>query len=226
MRKLTSLFLAALMTGAVGNLPARCSTEKPVGSVTQARDASLDWAAAVVGTTVYPGDSVQTAPDGLIRLASGASQLYLMSSSSSVLLDSSNGIRAELSHGTAGFVSDSTHSIELIALGAAIRSQVGTVAHGRVSIVGASELAVTSVSGPFDISIDGDIHTIADGKSYRVEIVDADQSGNGSGTVSAIRTHRKLLKVVLISAAVVATGVGVYFIYHELNESPSKPNNQ
>jgi len=106
-----------------------------------------------------------------------------------------------------------------------VRSRSGEASHGRVTIVGANELVVTSFRGPFDISIDGDTHSIGDGQSYRVQIVD-DQTGggkNGSGTIPAVRNRKKLLVLILLSAAAVGAGVGGYFIYHELDESPSRP---
>src|SRR3984885_2674241 len=122
MRKSLTVCLVALLIGAVGNIPALCGSEKPIGSVIQAKAATLDFSTVVPGSTVYPGDTVATGADGLIRVGVGTSQFYLMANSSSVLLDSSEGIRAELSHGTAGFASDLSHVVELVALGAAIRS--------------------------------------------------------------------------------------------------------
>ena len=112
-----------------------------------------------------------------------------------------------------------------------MRSRAGEAVHGRVTIVGANELVVTSFRGPFDISIDGDSHEIPDGQSIRVQIVDAQdqgggsKGGNGSGTIPAVRNRKKLLLVTLYAAAAIAAGVGGYFIYHELNESPSRPKN-
>ena len=222
--------LTAVLIGTLVNLPIAGAAEKPLGTVTQSQSARLDRAAAAVGATVYPGDTLDTDSTGSIRLRAGTAQLYLMSASSSRLQESPSGIHAELVHGTAGFASGSSDIVELDALGATVRSHSGEVSHGRVSIVGANELVVTSFRGPFDISIDGDTHTIGDGQSYRVQIVDSlDQQGggkNGSGTIPAVRNRKKLLVLVMLSAAAVGAGVGGYFIYHELNESPSAPKSQ
>jgi len=217
--------LTAVLIGTLVNLPIAGAAEKPLGTVTQSQAARLDRAAAAVGATVYPGDTIDTDSTGSIRLRAGTAQLYLMSASSSRLEDSSSGIHAELERGTAGFASGSSDIVELEALGAMVRSRSGEASHGRVTIVGANELVVTSFRGPFDISIDGDTHSIGDGQSYRVQIVD-DQTGggkNGSGTIPAVRNRKKLLVLILLSAAAVGAGVGGYFIYHELDESPSRP---
>jgi hypothetical protein len=224
--------LIAMLIGTLVNFPVAGAAEKPLGMVTQSSAARLDSAAAAVGATVYPGDTIDTDSTGSIRLRAGTAQYYLMSASSSRLQPSPNGISAELVRGTAGFASGATDIVELSALGATVRSRSGEAVHGRVTIVGANELVVTSFRGPFDISIDGDSHEIPDGQSVRVQIVDAqDQNppssgGNGSGTIPAVRNRKKLLLVILYSAAAIGAGVGGYFIYHELNESPHRPKEQ
>ena len=232
MRLFARACLIAMLIGTLVNLPVAGAAEKPLGMVTQSSAARLDSAAAAVGATVYPGDTIDTDATGSIRLRAGTAQYYLMSASSSRLQPSPNGISAELVHGTAGFASGATDVVELSALGATVRSRSGEAVHGRVTIVGANELVVTSFRGPFDISIDGDTHEIPDGQSVRVQIVDAQdqgggsKGGNGSGTIPAVRNRKKLLLVVMYSAAAVAAGVGGYFIYHELNESPHRPKEQ
>jgi hypothetical protein len=224
--------LISMMIGALLNMPVAGAAEKPLGMVTQSQTARLDNAAAAVGATVYAGDTIDTDSTGSIRLRAGTAQYYLMSASSSRLQESANGIHAELVRGTAGFASGATDIVELNALGAVVRSRSGEAVHGRVTIVGANELVVTSFRGPLDISIDGDSHVIPDGQSVKVQIVDAqDQNppstgGNGSGTIPAVRNRKKLLLISLYVAAAVGAGVAGYFIYHELNESPSRPRTQ
>ena len=101
-----------------------------------------------------------------------------MSASSSRLEDSPSGIHAALERGTAGFASGSSDIVEFERAGSDGAIALGEASHGRVTIVGANELVVTSFRGPFDISIDGDTHSIGDGQSYRVQIVDAqDRAG-------------------------------------------------
>ena len=235
MRFVLRACLVAVLIGSLVNLPVAGATEKPLGTVTQSAAARLDSAAAVVGATVYPGDTLDTDSAGSIRLRAGTAQLYLMSASSSRLEESPTGIHAALVQGTAGFASGVSDVVELNVLGAAVRSRSGEASHGRVSIVGKNEFVVTSFRGPFDVSIDGDSHTIEDGQSYRVTIVDAqDQGGQqqapqpeiknqGSGTIPAVRNRKKLLLVMIYSAIAAGAIIGGYFIYHELDESPAAP---
>jgi hypothetical protein len=228
--------LVSALIGTLVSLPvAGATSERPLGTVTQSSSAKLDSAVVAVGATVYPGDTIETDSAGSIRLRAGTAQFYLMSGSSSRLQESPNGIHAELLRGAAGFASGPANPVELSALGATVRSRSGEAVHGRVTIVGSNELVVTSFRGPFEISIDGDTHTIDDGQAYRVQIVDQDQTtdnkpvvvqtgGNGSQTIPAVRNRKKLLLVMLYSAAAAGAIVGGYFIYHELDESPYRPH--
>ena len=188
-----------MLIGTLANLPVAGAAEKPLGMVTQSSAARLDSAAAAVGATVYPGDTIDTESTGSIRLRAGTAQYYLMSASSSRLQPSSSGIQRGIGarHSWICFWARAD-IVELSALGATVRSRSGEAAHGRVTIVGANELVVTSFRGPFDISIDGDSHAIPDGQSVRVQIVDAQdqgggsaKGGNGSGTIPAVRNRKK-----------------------------------
>ena len=50
--------LTAVLIGTLVNLPIAGAAEKPLGTVTQSQAARLDRAAAAVGATVYPGDTL------------------------------------------------------------------------------------------------------------------------------------------------------------------------
>jgi hypothetical protein len=221
---------ACLISALIGTLiswPVQASSTKPLGTITQAQATWIDKSVAAVGTTVYPGDTLKTDDTGSIRMRSGLAQLYMMSASEARLEAVGKGIRASLLKGTAGFSSGASDTVEFNALGVEIRSLDGQPAHGRVSIVGANELVVTSFRGPFEATYDGVTHAIADGSSYRLTLADADDKPGteGNGT-QAVRSRKKLLFIVLVSAAVVAAGVVSWVVYDELTESPSKPTPQ
>lgn len=221
---------ACLISALIGTLisgPLQASSTKPLGTITQAQATWIDKSVAAVGTTVYPGDTLKTDDTGSIRMRAGLAQLYMMSASEARLEAAGKGIRASLLKGTAGFSSGASDTVEFNALGVEIHSLDGQPAHGRVSIVGANELVVTSFRGPFEVSYDGDTHAIADGSSYRLTLAEAnDKPGaEGNGT-QAVRSRKKLLFIILVSAAVVGAGVVSWVVYDELTESPSKPTPQ
>lgn len=228
MRTLIRACLVAVLTGTLINAPAQASSStKPLGTITQAQSTWIDQSVAAVGTTVYPGDTLKTDDNGSLRMRSGLAQLYMMSASEARLEDAGKGIRAALLKGTVGFSSGPSDNVELDALDVVIRSLDGKPAHGRVSIVGANQLVVTSFSGPFEVSYGGDTHAIADGSSYRLTLADDDKqpSDQGNGT-QAVRNRKKILLIVLISAGVVAAGLISWAVYNQLTESPSSPTPQ
>jgi len=213
--------LIAFLVGTLINAPVQASSTKPLGTITQTQATWIDRSVAAVGTTVYPGDTLKTDDTGSIRMRAGMAQLYMMSASEARLEDAGKGIRASLLKGTAGFSSGPSDTVEFDALGIVIRSLDGQPAHGRVSIVGANQLVVTSFHGPFEVSFDGDTHAIADGSSYSLTLADK-PSDEGNGT-QAVRNRKKVLMIVLITAGVIAAGFISWAVYDKLTESPSKP---
>ena len=219
--------LVAVLIGTLINLPVQGSSLKPSGTITQAQTTWIDRSVATVGTTVYPGDTLRTEDSGSVRVRAGLAQFYMMSASEARLESAATGLRASLLKGTAGFSSGPSDTVELNALDVVIRSLDGQPSHGRVSIVGQSQLVVTSFKGPFEISIDGDTHTIADGTSYRVSIVDDDTQTKteANGTV-AVRNRKKLILIALIVTGVVLSALAAAWIYQELTESQDSPDKQ
>jgi hypothetical protein len=113
------------------------------------------------------------------------------------------------------------------AIDISIRSRKDQPAHGRITIISPTEIVVTSFKGGFDASLDGDTQPIADGQSYRISIVQ-DQppaAGAGSGTIPTIRSGRRKLKILLQAAGIIGAGVGAYYLYRWVSESPAAPKN-
>jgi len=202
------------------------SSVQPFATVTQASSALLDHATAAIGSTVYPGDVMQTDPTGSLRLRSRDAQFYMLSDSITSLEKSDPGLlRATLSRGTAGFASGSEDIVEIDTADATIRSRAGIPSHGRITVVRPGELLVSSIHGSFDITVDGNTQTIADGQSYRAVITEAKDpfATGGQGVQPTVRSHRRLLELILLGVGLaLAIGIGFY-INHELTESPKDP---
>jgi len=193
--------------------------------ITQAEAASLDGAAAAVGSTVYASDVIKTDPTGSLRLRARGAQLYLLPASAiQVEKTDASLFRATLKEGTAGFSSGANDLVELVAADAIIRTRSGVPAHGRVTFVKAAELEISSIRGPFDITFEGVTQTIADGKSYEVRIED-DAAEPTPGLAGPAVTGGKRKLILLLISLAAASGVG-YYINQELTESPSTPGNQ
>lgn len=224
-RSFTALFLVACLL----DLPAFAAAAKPLGLVVQAREALLDNSTLAVGTTVYPGDTVQTDEGGTLRLKFGSTQLYLLSSSAAAFSQRENVIRATVGRGTVGFSADSASDVELAVPQGILRTANGQAAYGQVSIIGPLDVVITAYRGTLVLDNEGELHTIPAGKSYRVTMdlepaaqpspaSRRDDPGRDAGVVP---TKRRKLYFELLILGAVAIGTGV--IWYEVTQSPSLP---
>ena len=222
-RPFTAIFLVACLL----HLPAfAAAAARPLGLVIQAREALLENSNLAVGTTVYPGDTVQTEQGGTLRLKFGATQVYLLSSSTATFSERESIRRATVGRGTVGCSADASSAVELAIPQGILRAANGQAAHGQVSIIGPQEVVITSYRGSLVLDNAGELHTIPAGKSYRVtmDLEPAAQPAppaprrDDSGVVP---TKRRKLYFELLVLGAVAIGTGV--IWYEVTQSPSLP---
>lgn len=226
MRSIARSFTAIFLVACLLDLPAFAAATRPLGLVVQAREALLDNSNLAVGTTVYPGDTVQTDEGGTLRLKFGATQVYLLSSSAATFSERENVIRATVGRGTVGFSADVTSDVELAVPQGILRAANGQAAYGQVSIIGPQDVVITSYRGSLVLDNEGELHTIPAGKSYRVtmDLEPAAQPappphrGDDAGVVP---TKRRKLYFELLVLGAVAIGTGV--IWYEVTQSPSLP---
>src|SRR4029077_9954388 len=208
------------------NLPVFAANEKPLGMVIQAEEAQLGSAKATVGATVYPGDSIATGTGGTMRLKVGSGQLYLLSASTATLAENTAAFHAVVNRGTVGFSSPAVEPFELETPLGVVRPAAGAT-YGQVPLTGPREMIVSAYRGDLIVDNNGELHTIPEGKSFRVSMdldpaqpnAAAPQGPYGTGVKPAVNPH-----FIIKLTAVAIVGVATYFIYQELSESPSKPN--
>src|SRR5580698_8289163 len=217
--------MAILLVLALLDIPALAPTAKPLGLVVQAREALLDNSTLAVGTTVYPGDTVQTDEGGTLRLKFGTNQLYLLSSSAATFSQNENTIRA-----TVGFSSNASSELELAIPQGILRAGRGQAASGQVTITNPQEVVISAYQGALVLDNEGEFHTIPAGKTYRVtmdlepaaaqpEPARRDQDPNKDAGVIPTKRRKLYFELILIGAA----AIGTYFIWREVTESPSIP---
>ena len=168
MRYFAKSCLIAILIAAIINIPAFAADEKPLGLVTQALQAHLGDATVAIGTTVYPGDTIATEVGGTARLKIGAGQIYLLSSSAATLSQSSNAVHAVVARGTVGFSSNGTDQLALEIPEGILRAADGVPSYGQVTIISPLEVVISAYRGTLVLDNDGELHTIPEGKSYRV----------------------------------------------------------
>jgi hypothetical protein len=226
MRSIARSCIAAMLAGLMA-FPGFGANEKPLGLVVQAESAQVSNAKVAIGTTVYPGDKVETDAGGALRLRIGTSQLYLLASSSATLGQRSDSLFAEVSRGTVGFSSHGADQLELEVPQGVIRASHGQPAYGQVTVVNPQEIIVSSFHGSLVLDNDGELHTIPEGKSYRVTM-DLDPATTPAPAVAAYRDNadntpakrrrRKLAFFILFGGIGALASYGIWTV---LSESPS-----
>jgi len=230
LRSLARSFMAILLVLALLDIPALAATAKPLGLVVQAREAMLDNSTLAVGTTVFPGDTVQTDEGGTLRLKFGTNQLYLLSSSAATFSQNENTIRATVGRGTVGFSSNASSELELAIPQGILRAARGQAASGQVTITNPQEVVISSYQGALVLDNEGEFHTIPAGKTYRVTMdlepaaepaapARRDQDPNKDAGVIPTKRRKLYFELILVGAA----AIGSYFIWREVTVSPSLP---
>ena len=229
MRYLAKSCLIAILIAALINLPTFAADEKPLGLVTQALDAHLGDANVAIGTTVYPGDTIATDVGGTVRLKIGGGQIYLLSSSAATLSQSSNVVHAVVARGTVGFSSNGTDQLALEIPEGILRAADGVPSYGQVTIISPLEIVISAYRGTLVLDNDGELHTIPEGKSYRVtmDLQPGDSAaaepqgpaGAPTGNVKYPRRRHLVFDLIMLGAGAV---VG-YALWYHLTESPSHP---
>lgn len=213
--------LAALICVGLCNQPIASGSDTALGMVAEAQHAHLDGVSAVTGATIYAGDAVDTENPGVLRLRLGTGQFYLSASSAATLSKRSGVAGVKLVRGTANFsVPDSTQ-FELETPAGILRGSGQNPTRAQVTITGPRELVVSAIRGDLILDNDGELHTIPEGKSYRVVIEDEPGSPSVNDDTPKNTRHRKRkLLFFLLFGGALATVSAV--IWRAASESPYK----
>lgn len=223
MRTIARSILVAMLVASLCNLPSMASSEKPLGVIAQAEHAQLDSASATTGATVYAGDTFETETGGVLRMRLGSSQFYLLASSAGTLAQNSTGAILTVTRGTAGFSTSPSGQFALDTPAGIIRGANGKAAYGQATITSPTELLVSAMRGDLVLDNEGELHSIPEGKSYRIVIeVDPENSSNDNKDFQAPVNHHRKRRIIFALILGGVAGFTSYEIYKELSESPTK----
>ncbi len=218
--------LIAILALGMLNLPAHAANDSPLGMIIQAEGlAHLGPTKAAIGSTVYPGDSVFTEAGSTMRLRVGGSQVYLLSESGASLSQGKDMVHVVVSHGTVGFSSPANDPVGLDTPLGFVHPVAGHAAFGQVTLNSRIEMIVTAYHGDLIVEENGNVHTILEGKSYRItteleppaQPSPSSQSSQGSGTKSAMSSPKGEV-IAIVGGAVLLS----WLAWSELCESPSR----
>ena len=226
MRVCSRACLIAILVAGLLNLPAYAANDSPLGMIIQAEGlAHLGPAKAAIGSTVYPGDSVFTEAGSTMRMRVGSSQVYLLSESGASLSQGKDMVHVVVAHGTVGFSSPANDPIGLDTPLGFVHPVAGHPAFGQVTLNSRIEMIVTAYHGDLIVEENGNVHTILEGKSYRITTdletpaqPPSSQTSQGSGTTkSAMSTPKGEIIAIVGGAALLS-----WFAWSEFCETPSR----
>jgi hypothetical protein len=189
-RRSLALFLTAGLC--VTPLLAGGPSRKPLGMVAEANRAHLGTSSAAIGANVFAGDFVKTDDNGALRLRLGTGELYLSAASYASLEERDGLASVTLVKGSASFSLPNPIEFELETPAGILRGSGENATSGQVAITSAHEIVVTASRGDLILDNHGDLHRIAEGKSFRI-VIEEVPSGNGTSARSNRRQKRKLL---------------------------------
>lgn len=195
------------------------ATDGPPGRsavVVLAQLAHIDNMNAVGGTTVYPGDSIDTAPGGSLRLTVGPGQVYLLSDSAVTLLHSGSVLQASLIRGTVGFSSLTDQDFQIVTPEGIVEAANGLPTYGQVTFAGVKDIVISTYTGELVLHRGNQTLAVKAGQSYYVSLVPDDPYPQKGST--AYNYHLEWRLVVIGAAA----GVG-YWLWRIFSVSPVTP---
>ena len=201
--------------------PASKAAPSPLPVIISAQGAHIGNITASSGTTVYPGDALDTEPGGELRFAVGPGQVYLLSDSAANIKQLAGAIRASLQRGTVGFSGLTAQQFDIEAPEGVVHAANGGTAYGQVTITGPQDIVISAYSGA--IALDrGSQHLVVNaGQSYFVSLVpDADQPPQRDAGVTPALNEHLVWRIVIITAA----GLTGYFLWRHFSASPVTPH--
>ena len=224
MRSIARQSVAMLLVAGMVSLPAMAAVpgaptganEKPLGMVVLATNAHVDSADATMGANVYGGDVLDTQSGGTLRLKVGGGQLYMLGDSAATLVPEEKKAHANLTRGVMGFSGSSSDGIEIETPVGVVRAAGGQArAFGQVTLRSATEMIVTSYAGTLEVEREGEVHEIAEGKTYAVTMASAEPQKYG--VVPGKKDKDKLALTLIIVGGTVVAGTILWCVESESN---------
>jgi hypothetical protein len=197
----------------------RPSPLAPLAIIALADHAHVGHVNASNGTTVYPGDSLDTEAGGELRLAVGRGQVYLLSETAARLDLKGGVLEASIQRGTVGFSALRADKFVIQTPEGVVHAANGGPAYGQVTLTGPKDIVVSAYSGALVVERGDQRLVVNAGQSYYVSLVgDPEPPQTRAGVVPALSQHLVWRLVIIGGAAL--TG---YFLWRQVSESPADP---
>jgi hypothetical protein len=175
-----------------------------MGVILQADNADLGGSTAVIGATIFNGDTLATENTGELRARFGPSQIYLFPNSNVSVNKTASGFSANLTGGTVLVSSGAGGTFQVLADGATVQPGSSQKTVAQISWVSSTELLLTSREGDLAVTMGDETQTVNEGASYRMMITPAAQPGSsptpGQPVVFAGQTRFYFVAILFIAA--------------------------
>lgn len=195
------------------------TTAVPLAVVILADLAHVGSANAAGGTTVYPGDTLDTAPGGALRLTVANGQVYLASDSAANILRSGPVLQAAIVRGTLGFSSLTDQQFQIVTPEGIVEAASGLPSYGQVTMAGPTDIVISAYTGALVLHRGSQTLTVTAGQSYYVSLVPDPQPPQRKAGVVPGYNYHLVWRIIVIGAA---GGIG-YWLWRTYCESPIDP---
>lgn len=195
------------------------STPAPLAVVVLAEIAHIGNANAAGGTTVYPGDTLDTGAGGEMRLTVATGQVYLLSDSAANVLGSGSALQAAIVRGTVGFSSLTDRQFQIVTPEGIVGAADGRPAYGQVTITGPNDIVISVYTGALVLHRGSQTLIVKAGQSYYVSLVPDPQPPQRKAGVVAAYNYHLVWRIIIVSTA---AGIG-YWFWRIYCESPIDP---
>jgi hypothetical protein len=240
---LTAL-LASVLNLALGSGPTQAAQTKALGLVLETQNGRIGGSLTSEGSTIFPGDILNTDSDGALKVRIGQTIYELLGDTTVVFYVGQSSPIAELRRGTVAVSNNSaSEGFQIYASDVHIVSDQERPIRGQVSLKSPCELVVSSQEGLLDVIAGSEKKTVDHEHAYRVipehsvddarqaispEDPDYHKNHKHAGCAVAITQHAVKGPIMAASShftelAYSATGVVVAIVVVKALESPDRP---
>ena len=215
--------LIGFVVSSMVNFPAMAASAKPLGMVVIANHAKVDNANAEIGADVFAGDALATDSTGTMRMKVGASQVYLLASTSATLVPGEDRVRAKVTQGTLGFSTSSPSQLEIGTPLGVVRGGDGQRVFAQVAVLSPTKMQISAYEGSLlVIAANGDRKTIAEGETLEGTLA-APEPGGGQDQYGVGHDGINWKHVAFVAGAAAVLGGTALALWLEQTESCTVP---
>ena len=162
------IYVSVLLSITLAATPIWGSSGLGLGTVVSADRAHVSAADASVGTTIFPGDTLDTERGGSLQVRIGAARILLSGGARVLWAAQDASPTATLTTGTVAFSTAKADAFSLHAGTAVFRPKSDEPTVANVTLLSPKELLVRCSRGAILIAVEDDIRVIPEGSAYRV----------------------------------------------------------